>query len=139
MKLLFAIALIAAPASAETIFVSDEASDCVTAVDGGTLKPIECIHVGKRPRGLVASKDGKTLYVAVGNANQIAIVDTVARKIVRTLSTPDPETFALTPDETSHLHRQRERQRDVRNPHRRRKGAASGRDWRRARRDCRQP
>src|SRR4051794_1192570 len=100
MKLLFAIALIAAPASAETIFVSDEASDCVTAVDGGTLKPIECIHVGKRPRGLVASKDGKTLYVAVGNANQIAIVDTVARKIVRTLSTPDPETFALTPDET---------------------------------------
>jgi PQQ-dependent catabolism-associated beta-propeller protein len=100
MKLLFAIALIAAPASAETIFVSDEASDCVTAVDGGTLKPIECIHVGKRPRGLVASKNGKTLYVAVGNANQIAIVDTVARKIVRTLSTPDPETFALTPDET---------------------------------------
>jgi PQQ-dependent catabolism-associated beta-propeller protein len=100
MKLLFAIALLAAPASAETIFVSDEASDCVTAINGGTLKPIECIHVGPRPRGLVASKDGKTLYIAVGNANQIAIVDTALRKVVRNLPTPDPETFALTPDET---------------------------------------
>jgi PQQ-dependent catabolism-associated beta-propeller protein len=91
--------LLAAPASAETIFVSDEASDCVTAVDGATLRPIECIHVGKRPRGLVASADGKRLYVAVGDDNRIAIVDTATRKLLRSFPTPDPETFALSPDE----------------------------------------
>jgi PQQ-dependent catabolism-associated beta-propeller protein len=100
MKLLLALALIAAPATAETVFVSDEASDCVNAIDGSTLRPIECIHVGERPRGLVASNDGKTLYVAVGNGNRIAVVDTASRKILRSLPTPDPETFALTPDET---------------------------------------
>jgi PQQ-dependent catabolism-associated beta-propeller protein len=97
--LLILAALIAAPASAETIFVSDEASDCVTAIDGATLKRIECIHVGNRPRGLVAARDGKRLYVAVGNANRIAIVDTATRKVLRSLPTPDPETFALSPDE----------------------------------------
>ena len=63
------------------------------------LKPIACVHVGQRPRGLVASKDGKTLYVAVGNGNAIAIVDTASRKVVRSFPTPDPETFALSPDE----------------------------------------
>jgi PQQ-dependent catabolism-associated beta-propeller protein len=100
VRFLLALSLVAAPASAETIFVSDEASDCVIAVDGATLKPIECIHVGQRPRGLVASKNGKTLYVAVGNGNAIAILDTAARKMLRSIPTPDPETFALSPDES---------------------------------------
>jgi PQQ-dependent catabolism-associated beta-propeller protein len=99
IRWLIAAALVAAPAQAETIFVSDEASDCVTPIDGATLKPLECIHVGQRPRGMIASKDGKLLYVAVGNGNAIAIVDTATRKVLRSFPTPDPETFALSPDE----------------------------------------
>jgi len=92
--------LLAAPAGAETIFVSDEASTCVFAIDGATLKTSECIEVGERPRGLVASPDGKRLYVAVSNANRIAVVDTATRKVLRTIeSGPDPETFAISPDE----------------------------------------
>lgn len=97
--LLLAVALMASPAAAETIFVSDEASDCVNAIDGATLKPIECIRVGKRPRGLVASSDGKRLYVAVGDDNRIAIVDTGSHQVLRSFPTPDPETFAISPDE----------------------------------------
>jgi PQQ-dependent catabolism-associated beta-propeller protein len=86
----------------ETIFVSDEASTCVRAIDGATLKVIECIEVGARPRGLVASRDGKRLYVAVSDANRIAVVDTGTRKVVRTVpSGPDPETFALSADEST--------------------------------------
>lgn len=96
---LLALMLLASAAHAETIFVSDEASDCVNAIDGATLKPIECVHAGKRPRGLVASRDGKTLYVAVGDANRIVVLDTRTRKMRRSISTPDPETFALSPDE----------------------------------------
>jgi PQQ-dependent catabolism-associated beta-propeller protein len=94
------LVMLAAPVAAETIFVSDEASDCITPIDGATLKPGECIRVGNRPRGLVASKDGKVLYVAVGNDNRIAIVDIGSRKVLRSFPTPDPETFALSPDET---------------------------------------
>jgi PQQ-dependent catabolism-associated beta-propeller protein len=99
-RLVIMVAMLATPAHAETIFLSDEASDCVKAIDGATLKPIECIHVGKRPRGLVASRNGKTLYVAVGDDNRIAIVDTGSRKVMRSFSTSDPETFALSPDES---------------------------------------
>jgi PQQ-dependent catabolism-associated beta-propeller protein len=99
-RLLLALLAFAAPAGGETIFVSDEASDCVNAIDGATLKLLDCIHVGQRPRGLVASKDGKLLYVAVGNGNAIAIVDTKTREVLRSFATPDPETFALSPDES---------------------------------------
>lgn len=98
-SLLLLAALLAAPAPAETIFVSDEASDCVIPIDGATLTPGACIEVGKRPRGLAASKDGRLLYVAVSDANQVAIVDTATRKVLRSFPTPDPETFALAPDE----------------------------------------
>jgi len=87
-------------AAAETIFVSDEAASCVQAVDAATLKVIECVEVGARPRGMAVSRDGKRLYVAASDANRIAVVDTATRKMVRTIdSGPDPETFALSPDE----------------------------------------
>lgn len=100
MKPAVLLLLLATPASADTIFVSDEASTCVHAIDSATLKPSACIEVGERPRGLVASPDGKRLYVAVSNANRIAVVDTATRKVLRTIdSGPDPETFALSPDE----------------------------------------
>ncbi|HXH52053.1 MAG TPA: PQQ-dependent catabolism-associated beta-propeller protein [Sphingomicrobium sp.] len=98
--MLLASALIAAPAAAETIFVSDEAASCVHAIDGASLKPLGCIEVGDRPRGLVVSSDRKRLYVAVSNANRIAVIDTASRRVLRTFdSGSDPETFALTPDE----------------------------------------
>lgn len=94
--------LLFVPASllGETIFVSDEASSCVQAVDGDTLRVLQCIEVGARPRGMVASKDGKRLYVAVSNANRIAVIDTTKRVVMRSFdSGSDPETFALSPDE----------------------------------------
>jgi PQQ-dependent catabolism-associated beta-propeller protein len=98
--LAFALLALAGGARAETIFVSDEAASCVQAVDGATLKPIACIHVGERPRGLVRSADGKRLYVAVSNANAIAVIDTASRKVLRRFDAgSDPETFALSPDE----------------------------------------
>jgi len=92
--------LLASPGAAETIFVSDEGASCVQAIDGASLKVLECIEVGERPRGLVASKGGKRLYVAVSNIDKIAVIDTASRKLSRTIdSGSDPETFAVSPDE----------------------------------------
>lgn len=49
---------------------------------------------------MVSSADGKRLYVAVSNANRIAVIDTASRKVLRIFdSGSDPETFALSPDE----------------------------------------
>src|SRR5271156_760243 len=47
------------------IFVSNEHSGDVTVIDGTDFKVTATIPVGKRPRGIHASPDGKTIYVAL--------------------------------------------------------------------------
>ncbi len=47
------------------IFVSNERSDNITVIDGRDNRVIGTIPVGKRPRGIHASPDGKTVYVAL--------------------------------------------------------------------------
>src|SRR6185437_5574178 len=47
------------------IFVSNEHAGTVSVIDGGTFKVLDTITVGKRPRGIHASPDGKTVYVAL--------------------------------------------------------------------------
>jgi YVTN family beta-propeller protein len=47
------------------IYVSNEKSGDVTVIDGASLKAVVTFPVGKRPRGIHASPDGKTVYVAL--------------------------------------------------------------------------
>ena len=68
-----ALALIAAAtvpvpaqaAAAYQVFVTNERSGDVTIIDGGDFKVVGTIPVGKRPRGIHVSPDGKTVYVAL--------------------------------------------------------------------------
>ncbi|MFC4311820.1 hypothetical protein ACFPN2_22235 [Steroidobacter flavus] len=72
-RLLVTIALVAllpmtTPARAAEsyqIFVSNERSGDVTVIDGASLEAVATFPVGKRPRGIHASPDGKTVYVAL--------------------------------------------------------------------------
>ena len=54
-----------AAADGYQIFVSNEKSGDLTVISGGDFKVIDTIPVGKRPRGIHASPDGKTIYVAL--------------------------------------------------------------------------
>src|SRR5260370_7144060 len=47
------------------IYVSNEKSGDVTVISGGDNQVLGTIPVGKRPRGIHASPDGKTVYVAL--------------------------------------------------------------------------
>lgn len=92
------VVLLTAPAAAETIYVSDEETDVVHVIDGATLKVTARVPVGKRPRGLGLSKDGRTLYVAVSDDNRIDALDLATKQVVGHLpSGPDPELFVLHP------------------------------------------
>uniref|UniRef100_UPI0013D6F1E8 beta-propeller fold lactonase family protein n=1 Tax=Enterobacter hormaechei TaxID=158836 RepID=UPI0013D6F1E8 len=52
--------------------------------------------VGRRPRGITVSKDGKELYVCASDDDRIDVLDTATGKILRSLrSVPDPEQFIL--------------------------------------------
>jgi YVTN family beta-propeller protein len=47
------------------VYVSNERSGDVTIIDGGDHQVLATIAVGKRPRGIHAGPDGKTVYVAL--------------------------------------------------------------------------
>src|SRR5262245_21311044 len=67
----------AAPAPATTtapaipalrVFVTNEASGDLSVIDAATQAVIATAPLGKRPRGIKASPDGKTLYVALSGS-----------------------------------------------------------------------
>jgi YVTN family beta-propeller protein len=105
-------------ASAERIYVSTEESGEVVVIDPSAGAVTARIAVGKRPRGMKLSADGRTLYVALSgsprsgpggdpaklpppdrDADGIGVVDLVANKLLRVFpSGQDPEAFDLSRD-----------------------------------------
>jgi YVTN family beta-propeller protein len=111
-------AVLTRPAVAEEIYVSAEDGGEVAVIDTVRGEVVARIPVGKRPRGVKTSADGKTLYVALSgspkagpgvdesklppadrNADGIGVVDVAGRKLLRVLkSGQDPESFDLSRD-----------------------------------------
>jgi YVTN family beta-propeller protein len=100
------------------IYVSVEDGGDVVVVDVDRAEVTARIPVGKRPRGVKLSRDGKLLYVALSGspkggpgvdesklpppdraADGVGVVDLATRKLLRVLQTgQDPESFDLSLD-----------------------------------------
>jgi YVTN family beta-propeller protein len=116
------IAWLSVPAGerAGRAYVSNEDDGTVTVIDTQRLAAIATIAVGKRPRGLVLSHDGASLYVAVSGqpkcppplpeeqcaklprdrqADGVAVIDTTTLKQARMLKgVTDPERVEISRD-----------------------------------------
>ncbi len=77
MALAFAafLAIAAPPAFAMQIFVSNEKDNTVTVIDGDTLEVTKTIKTARRPRGIIASPDGKEFYVACGDGEKLYVAN----------------------------------------------------------------
>jgi YVTN family beta-propeller protein len=104
--------------SAFRIYVTNEVSGDLTVIDSGTYKVIATIPLGKRPRGIHASPDHKTIYVALSgspvagpdvdestlpppdkSADGIAVFDVKQNKPLRVIhGGSDPENFDVSSD-----------------------------------------
>src|SRR5450432_592774 len=100
------------------VYLSAEASGEIVVVDPDAAQVVARIPVGKRPRGLKVSRDGRLLYVALSgsprggpnvdesklppadrSADGIGVVDLGTKTLVRTFpSGQDPEAFDLSLD-----------------------------------------
>jgi YVTN family beta-propeller protein len=108
----------AAPASGLRVYVSDETGNAVVVVDPEAGRVVDRLAVGKRPRGLRLSADGRQLFVALSGspiggpdvdesklpppdraADGIGVLDLSTHRLVRTYASgPDPETFDVSRD-----------------------------------------
>src|ERR1700741_893566 len=106
-----------AEAPSYLVFVSNERSGDVTVIDGATDAVVTTFPVGKRPRGIHATPDGKRLFVTLSGSPRMApgvdenrapadktadglgVIDPVARKLIdRWHVGSDREQFAISKD-----------------------------------------
>src|SRR5712691_4538563 len=99
------------------VYVSNERSGDVTVIDGNNDEVVATFAVGKRPRGIHATPDGKRLFVTLSGSPRMApgldenrppadkradglgVIDSVARKLIdRWHVGSDPEQFAISKD-----------------------------------------
>jgi YVTN family beta-propeller protein len=100
------------------VYVTNEVSGDLTIIDSETMSVVAKVPLGKRPRGIHASADGKTIYVALSgspiagpgvdestlpppdkSADGIGVFDVATQKLVKLIhSGSDPEEFDLSKD-----------------------------------------
>ncbi len=96
-----ALPLLAQPAWANMVYVSNEKDNTVTVVDSATMEVVKTIDVGQRPRGITIPRmmENSSMSRAQLNDDTVEIIDTSTNEIVGSLpSGPDPELFVLSPD-----------------------------------------
>ena len=111
LAVVLAVTAVAGRAAATELYVSGEESGEIVVVDTDKGDVAARIPVGKRPRGVKLSHDGKLLYVALSGspraapgvdesklpppdraADGVGVVDLATRKLVRTYASgQDPE------------------------------------------------
>jgi YVTN family beta-propeller protein len=86
------------------LYVTNSAGDDVNVISLTTMKSVDNIVVGKKPHGVCAPADGRTLFVTVMTTSTVKVVDTATNKVTATiplLSQPsgaEPNQCASTPD-----------------------------------------
>lgn len=99
---LFALAaatLLAAPALADEIWVTNEKDDTISVIDIDTLEVVRTIPTGERPRGITFSKDHSVVYICASDSDAVQVMDPETGEILHDLpSGEDPEQFVLHPD-----------------------------------------
>src|SRR5215468_7158330 len=89
---------VAGDAVAYTVYVSNEKDNSITVIDSATLEVKHTIPVGQRPRGIMLTKDGKSLLICASDDDTVQILDLATEQIVGTLpSGPDPEQLNIHP------------------------------------------
>lgn len=106
------------PVGGYRVYVTNEVSGDLTIIDSNTMAVAAKVPLGKRPRGIHASPDGKTIYVALSgspiagpgvdestlpppdkSADGIGVFDVATQKLVKVIqSGSDPEEFDLSKD-----------------------------------------
>ena len=92
--------LLAAPAEAGTLYVTNTKSDSITIIDTNTFEVTGTIPLGKGTSNRIAfHPDGKTAWVLYDKSHDLGIVDAEAQRLVKRVKIGgNPYNLAFTPD-----------------------------------------
>jgi YVTN family beta-propeller protein len=92
--------VVAVPAGAATLFVTNTKSDSISVIDTTTFEVVATIPLGRgKPNRVVFHPDGKTAWVVYDKSHDLGVVDAETRKLVRRLKIGgNPYNLNFTPD-----------------------------------------
>jgi YVTN family beta-propeller protein len=98
------VLVVAPPASAATLLVTNTKSDSASVIDTETLEVVGTIALGKgKPNRIVFHPDGKTAWVVYDKSHDLGIIDVDGRRLLKRVKIGgNPYNLAFTPD-GSHL------------------------------------
>jgi YVTN family beta-propeller protein len=91
------------PTPAQKLYVASSAGNDIYVIDTATHKVIRRVEVGPEPHGLVASADGKQMFITIENSNgdegEFLWFDPAADTVTKRMKIgPRPNQLACTPD-----------------------------------------
>lgn len=93
------VLILALPAHADEIWVTNELDDTLSVIDIDTSEVIRTIPTGERPRGITFAHDYSVVYICASDSDAVQVMDPVTGQILHDLpSGEDPEQFVLAPD-----------------------------------------
>ena len=92
--------VLAAPAGAATLYVTNTKSDSISVIDTDTLDVVATIPLGAgKPNRVVVHPDGRTAWVVYDKSRDLGVIDAEARRLVRRVRIGgNPYNLAFTPD-----------------------------------------
>ena len=92
--------VLAAPAGAATLYVTNTKSDTLSVIDTDTLDVVATIPLGAgKPNRVVVHPDGRTAWVVYDKSRDLGVIDAEARRLVRRVRIGgNPYKLAFTPD-----------------------------------------
>ena len=92
LRLTAILALLASPAAADEIWITNEKDDSISVIDVTTLEVTRTIPTGERPRGITFSHDFSKVYICASDSDAVQVMDPVSGEIMHDLpSGEDPE------------------------------------------------
>jgi len=91
------------PSPREKLYVANSAGNDLHIIDTTTNRVVKRVEVGPQPHGLVATRDGKQLFLTIenteGEAGELVWFDTATDAVTRRMTIgPRPNQLACTPD-----------------------------------------
>jgi YVTN family beta-propeller protein len=92
--------LVASPAGAATLFVTNTRSDSISIIDTDTFEVVGTIPLGRgKPNRIVFHPEGRLAWVVYDKSRDLGIVDADSRKLVKRVKIGgNPYNLAFTPD-----------------------------------------
>ena len=92
-------AVATAIAAGPKAYIGNFKDNTVSVIDTGTATVVATVPVAAGPHGMIATPDGRTVYVSGDGSSEVSVIDATSDRVARSIDVgKSPHGLAMTPD-----------------------------------------